>query len=142
MSDLNNTILKIGQVDLKTIDTRNFPVTDPLTILKRPISGLNILTTRSTQQLEFYGWQAPIDVHKDGSGIIFFMPYYMDHEEHICTDSERIKLEVGGVYMLDDTVEHYTEGDGYTLAMFCGSFKPNENNPELHERIMGLFSFK
>lgn len=142
MSEETKAILKIGQVDLSKLDVSSFPRTDPLNILKRPINGLNILTTRSTQQREFYGWQSPIDVHKDGSGIMFFMPYFMDHEEYLCTESERVSLELGGVYMLNDTVEHYTEGDGYTLALFCGSFKLNENNPELHERIVELFSFK
>lgn len=138
MSDLNSTILEISKIELNPLVVETFPSKVPLSVLQKPIAGLNILTTQSTKGVEFYGWGSPIDKHIDGSGFMFFMPYYMDHEEYLCNKFGKVKIEVGGVYLLDDRVEHWTEGEGYVLALFCGSFK--EVTQELKDHVVGLFS--
>ena len=139
MSDLNNTILEIGNVEIATLkNLAAFPHDAPLAVLNRPINGLNILTTQSTKSPEFYGWGSPIAKHKDGSGFMFFMPYYMDHEEYLCNEFGKVKIEKGGVYMLDDRIEHWTEGEGFTLAVFCGSYK--EVTQDIKDHVMELFS--
>lgn len=91
-------------------------------ILSRPIEGHNIVTTgNDVEGVQFYGWGSPVSPHVDGTGFIFLMPIDMDSEDWLIAGNERIKLELGSIYGLNDTVQHSTEGNGRVVAVFTGS---------------------
>lgn len=90
-------------------------------ILSRPIDGLNIVTTHQADEVQFYGWESPIRTHEDGTGYIFFMPVAMDAEDWIFAGGHKIKLRLGGVYALNDSLPHGTHGKGRVVASFLGS---------------------
>jgi len=90
-------------------------------LLSRPIDGLNIVTTHQTDEVQFYGWESPIRPHEDGTGYIFFMPISMDSEDWIFTGGHKIKLKLGGVYAMNDSLPHGTYGKGRVVAAFLGS---------------------
>lgn len=132
MSNLNQSgayasVFKIGQLGTTFNPKLDMAIGTVLNILSRPIDGHNIVTTCPTDDMQVYGWGSPIPMHKDGTGYIFFMPMRIDGSpDYIIANGTKIKLEVGGVYGLDDAVNHATEGDGYVVAAFYGSYQSDE----------------
>lgn len=105
-------------------------------VLINPIDGLNIVTTKQSKTVEFYGWSSPVKPHVDGSGIIFFCPIYKEYaDEVLCVDGMYVPLDIGTVYMLDDSYEHATFGKGHVIAMFKGAYTKDELTPELFTEI-------
>lgn len=90
-------------------------------ILNRPIQGLNIVTTSQSDNVQFYGWQSPIASHADGTGYIFFMPISMQNEDTLIAGTQKVRLQLGAVYALNDAVAHSTVGKGNVVAAFLGS---------------------
>lgn len=95
-------------------------------LLYKPIDGLNIITTQSNKKPELYGWQSPIAEHVDGTGYVFFMPIYSDAPETLCICNQVMPLEVGYLYLMDDTKPHYTTGKGNVVALFNGSYQAGD----------------
>ena len=90
-------------------------------ILNRPISGLNIVTTSQSDNIQFYGWKSPIAIHTDGTGYIIFMPISMENEDTLIAGAQKVRLQLGTVYALNDAVAHSTVGKGNVVAAFIGS---------------------
>ncbi|WP_454667836.1 hypothetical protein [Acinetobacter calcoaceticus] len=118
-----------------TISTTLLPVISTVNqILHKDLPGLNIITTTQSEHIQYYGWKSPIDEHQDNSGYIFFMPINMESEDYLLVEKptndpkvkekERIKLEVGTIYAVNDRIPHSTEGNGRVVAAFLGPVHP------------------
>lgn len=117
-----------------------YPIHKINNVLVEPIDGLNIVNTQQLRQLEFYGWGSPVKPHVDGSGVIFFCPIYKEFpNEVVCAGDIELDVEIGGVYMLDDNVEHETRGEGHTISMFLGPYQSTEVTPELIAHVIETF---
>lgn len=111
-------------------------------ILSRPIDGLNVIGTGSgVDGVQFYGWGSPVAAHTDDTGYIFFMPIHMDSEDWLISGNEKIKLELGSVYALNDAVLHSTQGNGHVVAASIGSVTEDyiKNNPGYLETVVKEF---
>lgn len=111
-------------------------------VLSRPIEGLNIVVTgNNVDGVQFYGWGSPVEPHIDDTGYIFFMPIHMDSEDWLIAGNEKIKLELGSVYALDDAIQHSTQGNGHVVAAFIGSVTADyiKNNPGYLETVVKEF---
>lgn len=109
-------------------------------VLAEPIDGLNIVNTKQLRQLEYYGWGSPVKPHVDSSGIIFFCPIYKEYESDVLrAEDNELDMEIGGVYMLDDKVEHETRGEGHVISMFLGPYTEDEVTPELIAHVIETF---
>lgn len=129
-NDKLKQVFVVGAVP--TISTTLLPVISIVKqILDRDLSGLNIITTTQSDQIQSYGWKSPLAEHQDNSGYIFFMPIYIESEDFLLVEkptddpkvkeTERIKLEVGTIYALNDRIPHSTEGNGRVVAAFLGA---------------------
>lgn len=133
--DIFDSNAKIKQVFLvetvPTISTTLLPIISTVNqILHKDLPGLNIITTAQSDHIQYYGWKSPITEHQDNTGYIFFMPINMESEDYLLVEkptndpkvkkTERIKLEVGTIYALNDQIPHSTEGDGRVVAAFLG----------------------
>lgn len=103
-------------------------------ILNRPIgSNINIVGTNSANPgAQLYGWQSPVAMHQDNSGIIFFMPLVIEGDtEYLIYNDQKTELKIGHLYMLDDSQLHATIGNGNVISLFMGSFQQDQITDEL-----------
>lgn len=149
MSNLNQSgayasVFKIGQLGTTFNPKLDMAIGTVLNILSRPIDGHNIVTTCPMDDMQVYGWGSPIPMHKDGTGYIFFMPMRIDGSpDYVIANGTKIKLEVGGVYCLDDAVDHATEGTGHVVAAFYGSYSDDEiSTPRFMKNMLHKFQEK
>lgn len=108
-------------------------------LLDRPIEGCSIVTTNQSTKVQFYGWKSPIDWHQDRTGIIFLMPLYIEKGvDYLSVGNRKLRLQLGGVYALNDRESHATIGEGKVVAAFYGSFEPEEivKNPLIMDHIV------
>lgn len=112
-------------------------------VLNNPISehSLNIVGTSFPYDgVQIYGWKSPIAKHKDNTGFILFMPLsIVAGSDEIVSEDSSVSLKVGHIYLLDDTKEHYTVGDGNVVALFFGSFKESELCDQLYSAVFDQF---
>lgn len=111
-------------------------------LLDRPLEDYNIVTTKPLNTVQFYGWKSPIGKHSDNTGYVFFMPMHIEDEtDYIIVANRKLKLEIGGIYAMNDAVQHATKGRGKVVAAFYGSFSPDqvENDPALLEKVVQKF---
>lgn len=112
-------------------------------LLNRPIApnALNVEGTAHPCELtQVYGWRSPVPEHVDKTGVIFFMPIYMESEkdELVCGD-ETLQLQIGHMYLLDDAKKHHTNGDGNVVSLFWGSVENSKLNEELCSQVFEKF---
>lgn len=109
-------------------------------VLIKPIDGLNVITTKQTGDVEFYGWASPVAPHVDGSGYIFICPIYKEYaDDTLIVNGIGVNLQVGQVYLVDDQYEHSTKGNGHVVAMFKGAYKKEDLTPELIASVVDDF---
>lgn len=112
--------------------------------LNKPISAqsLNIIgTSHPYNGVQLYGWKSPISEHKDSTGMIFFMPLSIaSGTDLVVCQNESVSLEIGHLYLLDDTKPHYTVGHGNVVALFLGAFHAKELNEQLYKDVLDRFS--
>lgn len=113
-------------------------------VLNKPISdqALNIVgTSHPYNGVQIYGWKSPITEHKDHTGLIFLMPLCITAgtDQVVCQDKS-VQLEIGHLYLLDDTKPHYTSGRGNVVALFFGAFQARELNEQLYKDVFERFS--
>ncbi|HCH7478949.1 TPA: hypothetical protein NM870_003579 [Acinetobacter baumannii] len=122
-------VFVVGSVP--SISTTFLPIISTVNqVLNKDLPGLNIITTTHSEHIQYYGWKSPIDEHQDNSGYIFFMPINIESEDVLIVEkptndpkvkeTERIKLEVGTIYAINDRIPHSTEGNGRVVAAFLG----------------------
>lgn len=122
-------VFVVGSVP--SISTTFLPIISTVNqVLNKDLPGLNIITTTQSEHIQYYGWKSPIDEHQDNSGYIFFMPINIESEDVLIVEKptndpkvnekERIKLEVGTIYAVNDRIPHSTEGNGRVVAAFLG----------------------
>lgn len=102
-------------------------------ILDRPISGgVNIVGTSDSKEVQIYGWQSPVATHTDNTGYMFFMPIVIPSgTDQLIYEDQTLDLEVGHLYLMDDSKPHSTIGLGNVISLFVGSFKEEEISDEL-----------
>ncbi|EPU0939626.1 hypothetical protein ACVULL_003583 [Acinetobacter baumannii] len=115
-----NKVFVVGHVDVIS-STLQPIITSVQKVLSKDLPGLNIITTNQSEHVQFYGWKSPIAEHADDTGYIFFMPIDLESDDYLIVDEQRIKLDKGTIYALDDRVPHSTEGDGRVVAAFLGT---------------------
>lgn len=135
-------LFKVAQLG-KKFDTEHDAVTSAvIDLLDRKQTEHNIVTTKPLNAIQFYGWQSPIGRHIDSTGYIFFMPMFIENEiDYIIVGNRKLRLEIGGIYAMNDAVEHATKGTGKVVAAFYGSFSADqvENDPALLEKVVQKF---
>lgn len=112
-------------------------------VLNKPISdqALNIVgTSHPYNGVQIYGWKSPITEHKDHTGLIFFIPLSITSGTDlvVCQDKS-VQLEIGHLYLLDDTKPHHTIGRGNVVALFFGAFHARELNEQLYKDVLDQF---
>ena len=112
-------------------------------VLNKPISdqSLNIVgTSQPYNGVQLYGWKSPIAEHKDSTGMIFFMPLsIMGGTDFVVCQDKSVQLEIGHLYLLDDTKPHHTIGRGNVVALFFGAFQASELNEQLYKDVLDQF---
>jgi len=113
-------------------------------ILNRPIDkdALNIVGTALNRKevVQIYGWKSPIQSHVDNTGLMFFMPIYIaEGSEILVYNDQEIQMQVGTMYLIDDSIKHHTVGGDNVVALFKGSFTQDEITDELFNQVMQDF---
>lgn len=115
-----------------------------LGILNRPLpyGNLNIVgTSDNPEMVQIYGWESPVKEHIDNTGHIFFMPLYIEQVDNLVSEEDGVtSLQIGSIYLLDDSKPHSTDGIGKVVALFLGCFKPNEITNNLKTHVYESFS--
>ena len=143
--DHNNQLkplFKVGQLDAPLSPSLRGPLEVVSELLDRPIDGFNIVTTNGSTGVQTYGWKSPIKMHTDGTGYIFLMPLKIHGPfDYLVAGEHRLKLRVGGIYALNDLVEHCTMGTSKVIAAFQGSFDAATilETPDFLENIVQKF---
>lgn len=127
--------VQLSERVLKTVGTI-------LSLLDKPLkSGVNNLVgTGPGRQVQVYGWRSPISEHVDSTGYVFFCPILINGVDAVYCNGTKVQLEVGQVYLLDDSQPHSTVGEGDVVALFVGSFQSSEITHGLIQSVSRQFN--
>lgn len=136
-------LAKVGQVTVPAEALRHPFAREcqrAINTLRSKNANVVVGTTNHIPRAQLYGWKPNVPSHADGTGWVYFVPLRLPADGSLVgAGAVHMALEVGGVYELNDRVNHYTyESRGTVLSLFLGPFKIRQRDRALAEISAGL----